>query len=146
MRNGAFNLCPRATTTTNQTTQKLYDKSAKAYEEHIGYIFAHDTDHPTAAEMQRLVFEYHWGVYSRPVLDSKSWAICALAAMTVQSRPDRQIRVRIEGALRVGITPTEIVETLMQVMLYGGYAATNTMIQIAGSVFTENGIALEAGG
>ena len=92
-----------------------------------------------------MVFEYNWGVYSRPVLDSKSWAICALAAMTVQSRPNHQIRVRIEGALRVAITPTEIVETLMQVMLYGGYAATNTIIQIAGSVFTENGIALEAG-
>ena len=130
----------------NQTTQELYDKGAKTYEEHIGDIFAYYTEHPTAAEMQRLVFEYHWGaIYSRPVLDSKSRAICALAAMTVQARPDRQMRVRIEGALRVGITPTEIMEVLMQVMLYGGYAATNTMMQIAGSVFTEQGISLEAG-
>ncbi|MCH2512441.1 MAG: carboxymuconolactone decarboxylase family protein [Dehalococcoidia bacterium] len=130
----------------NQTTQELYDKGAKTYEEHIGDIFAYYTEHPTAAEMQRLVFEYHWGaIYSRPVLDSKRRAICALAAMTVQARPDRQMRVRIEGALRVGITPTEIMEVLMQVMLYGGYAATNTMMQIAGSVFTEQGISLEAG-
>ena len=130
----------------NQTTQELYDKGAKTYEEHIGDIFAYYTEHPTAAEMQRLVFEYHWGaIYSRPVLDSKSRSICAMAAMTVQARPDRQMRVRIEGALRVGITPTEIMEVLMQVMLYGGYAATNTMMQIAGSVFTEQGISLEAG-
>ena len=85
------------------------------------------------------------GMYSRPVLDSKSPAICALAAITVQARPDRQMRVRIEGALRVGITPAEIMEVLMQVMLYGGYAATNTMMQIPGSVFTEPGIAPESG-
>ena len=129
----------------NQTAQELYDKGAKTCEEHIGDIFAYYTEHLTAAEMQRLVFEYHWGaIYSRPLLDSKSRAICALAAMTVQARPDRQMRVRIEGALRVGITPTEIMEVLMQVMLYGGYAATNTMMQIAGSVFTEHGISLEA--
>ena len=55
------------------------------------------------------------------------------------------MRVRIESAVRVGITPTEIMEVLMQVILYGGYAATNTMMQIAGSVFTEQGIAPESG-
>ena len=130
----------------NQTTQEFYDTGAKTYGEHIGDIFAYYTDHPMAAEMQRLVFEYHWGaMYSRPVLDSKSRAICALAAITLQARPDRQMRGRIESAVRVGITPTEIMEVLMQVILYGGYAATNTMMQIAGSVFTEQGIAPESG-
>ncbi len=130
----------------NLTPQDLYDMGAKSYEEHIGDIFTYYTEHPTAAEMQRLVFEYHWGaIYSRPNLDVKSRAVCALAAMTVQGRPDRQMRTRIEGALRVGITPTEIMEILMQVMLYGGYGATNTMMQIAGSVFTEHGQAVESG-
>ena len=94
--------------------------------------------------MQRLVYEYHWGaIYSRPQLDAKSRAICALSAMTVQGRMDRQIRVRIEGALRVGVTPTEIMEVFMQVMLYGGYIATSTVMQIAGSVFTERSLSVD---
>ncbi len=130
----------------DQSPQELYDMGAKNYEEHIGDIFAYYTEHPTAAEMQQLVFEYHWGaIYSRPGLDAKSRAVCAMAAMTVQGRPDRQMRVRIEGALRVGITPTEIMEVLMQVMLYGGYAATNAMMQIAASVFTEKGLTTGSG-
>lgn len=63
--------------------------------------------------------------------------------MTVQGRYDRQIRVRIEGALRVGVTPSEIMEVFMQVSLYGGYIATSTVMQIAGSVFTERGLTVE---
>lgn len=129
-----------------QSIQDLYDMGAQTYEEHIGDIFSYYTDHPTAAEMQELVFQYHWGaISSRPNLDAKSRAFCALAAMTVQGRHDRQIRVRIEGALRVGLTPREIMEAFLQVMLYGGYGATNTVMQIAGSVFTEQGLSVEAG-
>ncbi len=129
-----------------QSIQDLYDMGAKTYEEHIGDIFAYYTDHPTASEMQQLVFEYHWGaISSRPNLDAKSRAVCALAAMTVQGLHDRQIRVRIEGALRVGVTPTEIMEVFMQVMLYGGYVATSNVMRIAGSVFTERGLAVETG-
>jgi 4-carboxymuconolactone decarboxylase len=129
----------------SMTTEDLYKMGAKTYDEHIGDIFAYYTDHPTAAEMQELVFEYHWGaISSRPNLDAKSRAICVLAAMTVQGRHDRQIRIRIEGALRVGVTPTEIMEVFMQVMLYGGYFATSTVMQIAGSVFTEQGLKVES--
>jgi len=132
---------------TNQTVDDLYNLGARAYDEHIGEIFTHYTEHPAAAEMQRLVFEYHWGaIYSRPHLDAKTRAICALSAMTVQGRYDRQIRVRIEGALRVGVTPTEIMEVFIQVMMYGGYVATSTVMQIAGSVFTERGLAMDASG
>ena len=130
----------------NQTIDELYQLGARAYDEHIGDIFAYYTDHPTAAEMRRLVYEYHWGaIYTRPHLDAKSRAMCTLAAMTVQGRHDRQIRVRIEGALRVGVTPTEIMEVFMQVMLYGGYFATSTVMQIAGSVFTEHGLSADVG-
>ena len=118
----------------------------QSYDEHMGGIAAYYTDHPTAAEMQQLVYEYHWGaIYTRPHLDARSRAVCALSAMTVQGRYDRQIRRRIEGALRVGVTPTEIMEIFMQVMLYGGYTSTNTAMQIAGSVFTEQGLTAEVG-
>ncbi len=131
---------------TDQSVDDLYQRGAQSYDEHMGGIAAYYTDHPTAAEMQQLVYEYHWGaIYTRPHLDARSRAVCALSAMTVQGRYDRQIRRRIEGALRVGVTPTEIMEIFMQVMLYGGYTSTNTAMQIAGSVFTEQGLTAEVG-
>ncbi len=124
---------------TNQSVDDLYELGDQTHEEHIGGVSAYYT-----AEMQRLIYEYHWGaISSRPNLDARSRAICALSAMTVQGRYDRQIRVRIEGALRVGLTPAEIMEVFMQVMLYGGYIATSTVMQIAGSVFTERGLVAE---
>ena len=128
----------------NQSVDDLYQLGAQAYAEHMGDISAYYTDHPTAAEMQQLVYEYHWGaIYTRPHLDARSRAICALSALTVQGRYDRQVRRRIEGALRVGVTPTEIMEVFVQVMLYGGYTATSTAMQIAGSVFTEQDLTTE---
>ena len=131
---------------TNQSVDDLYQTGARAYVEHMGDTSAYYTDHPTAAEMRQLVYEYHWGaIYNRPHLDARSRAICALSAMTVQGRYDRQIRRRIEGALRVGVTPTEIMEVFMQLMLYGGYITTSTAMQIAGSVFTEQGLTAEVG-
>ncbi len=138
---------PTETYDTDRTVEQLYETGAQAYEEHIGDIFAYYTDNPTAAEMQRLIYEYHWGaIYTRPHLDAKIRAMCSLAALTVQGRYDRQIRVRIEGALRVGVTPNEIMEVFMQVMLYGGYITTSAIMQIAGSVFTEHGLSMEDGG
>ena len=131
---------------TDQSVDDLYQMGAQAYAEQMGEVSAYYTDHPTAAEMQQLVYEYHWGaIYTRPHLDARSRAICALSAMTVQGRYDRQVRRRIEGALRVGVTPTEIMEVFMQVMLYGGYITTSTAMQIAGSVFTEQGLTADVG-
>jgi 4-carboxymuconolactone decarboxylase len=131
---------------TDQSVDNLYQMGAQAFAEHMGEFGGYYTDHPTAAEMQQLVYEYHWGaIYTRPHLDAKSRAICALSAMTVQGRYDRQVRGRIQGALRVGVTPTEIMEVFMQVMLYGGYTTTSTAMQIAGSVFTEQGLPVDVG-
>ena len=109
----------------------------------MGDITAYFTDDPDSEEMQleRLINEYHWGaVYTRPHLDAKARAMCALSAMTVLGHYDRQIRRRIEGALRVGMKPSEIMEVFIHLTLYGGYFTTRTAMKIARSVFTEQGI------
>ena len=128
---------------TKQSVDELHEAGHRSHEEHIGDITEYYTDDPESQEMQldRLINEYLWGAsYTRPNLDSKSRAICALAAMTVLGQYDRQIRRRIEGALRVGMTPTEIMEVFIQVTLYGGYFTTRTAMRIARSVFTEQGL------
>ena len=57
--------------------------------------------------------------------------------MTVMGQYDRQIRRRIEGALKVGVTPQEIMEVFFHLILYGGYINSRTAIRVARSVFTE---------
>ena len=99
-----------------------------------------DTD-SIEMELGRLIDEYLWGaIYTRPDLDPQSRAICALSAMTVLGQYDRQIRRRIEGALRVGVTPQQIMEVFFHLILYGGYINSRTAMRVARSVFTEQGI------
>ena len=126
-----------------QSADQLYQAGLDSHEEHMGDVTEYQTDDPDSQEMQleRLINEYHWGaIYTRPNLDPKSRAICALSAMTVLGRYDRQIRRRIEGALRVGMSAQEIMEVFIQVMLYGGYFNTRIAMRIARSVFTEHGV------
>ena len=128
---------------TQQSVEELYDTGVRTHYEHMGDITAYYAEEPDSPEMQleRLINEYHWGaIYTRPHLDAKSRAMCSLSAMTALGRYDRQIRRRIEGALRVGMTPEEIMEVFIQVMLYGGYFTTRTAMQIARSVFNEQGL------
>lgn len=127
-----------------QTADDLYQAGVTAHQQHMGEVTVPETSSdPDSQEMQleRLINEYHWGaIYTRPNLDDKSRAMCALSAMAVLGIYDRQIRRRIEGALRVGMTPQEIMEVFVQVMLYGGYFTTRTAMRVARSVFVEQGL------
>ena len=129
---------------TQKSVQDLYQAGIAAHREHIGDITVPEqSDDPESQEMQleRLINEYHWGaIYTRPHLDAKARAICALASMTVLGRYDRQLRRRISGALLAGMTTEEIMEVFIQLSLYGGYFVTRTAMQIARSVFTEEGV------
>ncbi len=129
---------------TNRTSDQLYQAGLQAHQQHMGEVTVPEmSENPDSQEMQleRLINEYHWGaIYTRPQLDDKARAICALASMTVLGRYDRQIRRRISGALRIGMTPEEIMEVFIQLTLYGGYFTTRTAMQIARSVFAEQGI------
>ena len=130
---------------TNMSVDQLHEAGLRAHEQHIGDVTAYETEDQDSQEMQleRLINEYHWGaIYTRPHLDDKARAICGLSSMTVMGHYDRQIRRRIEGALRIGMTPEEIMEVFIQLTLYGGYFNTRTAMRIARSVFTEQGISV----
>jgi 4-carboxymuconolactone decarboxylase len=127
----------------NQTPEELHLAGLQSYEEHYSgpSTFASEDPDSVEAEVERFIEDYHWGaIYGRPTLDAKSRAICALSAMTVSGQYDRQLRRRIEGALRVGLTPEEIMEVFVQLILYGGYIHSRTAMRVARSVFTEQGV------
>lgn len=128
-----------------QLAEDLYQAGVAAHRHHMGddITIPENSEDPDSQEMQleRLINEYHWGaIYTRPHLDDKARAICALSSMTVLGRYDRQLRRRISGALRVGMTPEEVMEVFIQLSLYGGYFTARTAMQIARSVFTEEGV------
>ena len=128
---------------TERTTDELFAEGVRIHEQYIADITAYRTDDPDSQENQldRIINEYHWGaIYSRPHLDEKARVICGLAAMTVLGQYDRQLRARVSGALRVGMTQEEIMEVFIQLTMYGGYFNTRVAMRIARSVFNGEGV------
>lgn len=89
------------------------------------------------------VLEFPFGdIYSRPGLGLRERELATVAALCALGTAAPQLRVHIHAALHVGCTPTEIVETLMQMAVYAGFPAALNGLAAAREVFTENSIAL----
>lgn len=89
-----------------------------------------------APDFARYLIEFPFGdVYSRPGLDLKSREIAAVAALTALGNAAPQLKVHVQGALNVGVTRTEIVETIMQMAVYAGFPAALNGLAAAKEVF-----------
>ena len=116
---------PSRVSETRKTIEELYDLGVRTHREHMGDITVPETSSaPDSEEMQveRLLNAYHWGaIYTRPQLDIKSRVMCVLSAMTVLGSFDRQIRRRVEEALRMGMTHSEVMEVFMMCQQFSGH-------------------------
>lgn len=89
-----------------------------------------------APDFARLLIEFGFGdVYSRPGLDLKSREIAVVAALTALGNAAPQLKVHIHGALNVGCTRQEIIETMIQMALYAGFPAALNGLFAAKEVF-----------
>jgi len=93
-----------------------------------------------APDLGRYIVEFPYGdIYTRPNLDLRSRQIATIAALTALGNARPQLKVHIEGALNVGCTREEIVETIMHVAIYAGFPAALNAIFAAREVFAEPG-------
>ncbi len=91
-----------------------------------------------APDLGRYIIEFAFGdVYSRPGLDLKSRQIATVAALTALGNAQPQLKVHIHGALNVGCTRSEVVETILQMAVYAGFPAALNGIAAAKEVFEE---------
>lgn len=88
----------------------------------------------------RYMTEFAFGeIFARPGLDLKTRELLAVAAHTVNGDLI-QVEIHIKNALNVGCKPKEIVETIVQMCLYGGFCAMYGGNTTAMKVFEERGI------
>lgn len=89
-------------------------------------------------EFADLLIEFPFGdVYSRPGLDLKSREIATIAALTAMGTARPQLKVHIHGALNVGCTREEVIETMIQMAVYAGFPAALNGMFAAKEVFDE---------
>jgi 4-carboxymuconolactone decarboxylase len=116
----------------------LYEKGLAKHKELIPDVFGYHQTEPTAEEQELdvLMQEYLWGaIWTRPGLDMKSRIVCALAALVVTGPYDLSTRRMIEGALRYGLSKTEIMEIGMHLAFYVGILPARTFMHVANTVF-----------
>ena len=92
----------------------------------------------TAPDLARYILEFAFGdVFSRPGLDLKSREMATVAALTAMGNSPAQLRAHIHGALNAGCTQQEIIELVLQMLLYAGFPAAINGVQAAQEVFAE---------
>jgi 4-carboxymuconolactone decarboxylase len=94
--------------------------------------------------IQEFVTEYCWGaMWARPGLDRRTRSLINLGMLTALNRR-HELTVHLKGALNNGVTPEEILETLLQATVYCGVPAGMDAFRTAEAVLTEQGYDLES--
>jgi 4-carboxymuconolactone decarboxylase len=92
-----------------------------------------------APDLGRFAAEFAFGdVMSRPGLDIKTREMLSVAALTALGTAGPQLRAHIGAALRVGCTQNEIIEVILQMVVYAGFPAALNGMQAAREVFAEH--------
>ena len=87
--------------------------------------------------LQHIINAYAYGdIWSRPGLPMSVKSLAMIAMMAAANRP-AELRVHLQGALKIGCTPEEIREILLLVALYCGIPAANEAHRAAIDVLTE---------
>lgn len=91
-----------------------------------------------APDLPRFITEFGYGdIYSRPGLDVKTRQLVTVAALTALGTAPNELKVHIHGALNVGCSREEVVEVILQMVLYAGFPAALNAIHIAKQAFDE---------
>src|SRR5258707_5247612 len=89
-----------------------------------------------APDLGRFVTEFAFGdIYSRPGLDLKTRQLLTIASLVTLGNAQPQLKSHIKGALNVGCTRLEIIETILQMAVYAGFPAAMNAIYAATRAF-----------
>ncbi|MDP7990493.1 carboxymuconolactone decarboxylase family protein [Bacillus sp. MHSD_36] len=122
---------------TSVNYEKGMEILAKISPEHYQNIVNNLAD-SVAPDLGTLAVEFNYGqIFARPGLDLKSRLLATVAGLTALGNTE-QLKFYINGALNVGWTEEEIIEVMMQMIIYAGFpVALNTILTVATEVFTE---------
>jgi 4-carboxymuconolactone decarboxylase len=90
-----------------------------------------------APDLADWIVDFSYGdVLSRPGLDYRTRQLATIAALTSLGNAPAQLKVHIEGALKVGTRPQEIMEVILQMAVFAGFPAAINALGVAREVFT----------
>lgn len=89
-----------------------------------------------APDVGRYIIEFAFGdIYNRDELSLREREMITITSLLTAGGCEPQLEVHINGALNVGITPKQIVETFIQCIPYTGFPKVLNAIFVAKKVF-----------
>jgi 4-carboxymuconolactone decarboxylase len=89
------------------------------------------------ADFEEFITRYAWGeVWGRPGLGRRERSVATLAVLATL-RAEGELALHVRAALRNGLTPAEIEETLLHTAVYAGVPAAKAAFAIAQGVIAE---------
>lgn len=90
-----------------------------------------------APDVGTYILEFAFGdIYARLGLDLKQRELITITALLTQGDTADQLKVHLNGCLNVGLTQTEIIETMIHCIPYVGFPKVLNAITVAKSVFS----------
>lgn len=90
-----------------------------------------------APDLRRYIIEFAYGdIYSRPGLTNQQRALVTIASLVTQGT-EPQIKTHIKRATVAGVSPTEIVEAIMQLIPYVGFPRVQNALNILKDCLSE---------
>jgi 4-carboxymuconolactone decarboxylase len=120
----------------------------KNYQKGLTEIARIDPEHGVAfvEELKRVspdfadyFVEFAFGcIYSRSVLDPKLKELIAIATLSAMSSSHSHLKLHILGAIRMGCSKEEIMEVIIQSVIYVGFMKTTIALNLVKEVFEEH--------
>jgi 4-carboxymuconolactone decarboxylase len=103
--------------------------------EHVARAEANKTEFD--ADFQRIITETAWGtIWTRPGIDKKTRHMLTIGMLAALGKHD-ELSMHIRATRNTGISPEEIREVFLQVLVYAGAPAANSAFAIAKRVYKE---------
>ncbi|MFB6723846.1 carboxymuconolactone decarboxylase family protein [Kribbella sp. NPDC056345] len=97
-----------------------------------------------APDLSRYVVEFAFGdIYVRPGLTAPQRQLVTIGALAAQGDTAPQLNFHIDAALRVGVSPVQIMEALFQLVPFVGFARALNAVRVAREVFTQRDITFQ---
>ena len=96
-----------------------------------------------APDLGRYIVEFAFGdIYSRPGLTLRERELVTIASLLTAGGCEPQMEVHLNGALNVGASPEQLVETILQCVPYTGFPRALNAMFTTKKVFAERKITL----
>ena len=94
-----------------------------------------------APDLGKFIVEFAFGdIYTREGLTTEEREMITLSSLLTAGGCEPQLKVHINGALNVGISPEKVIETFLQCIPYTGFPKVLNAVFAAKKVFAERGL------